>query len=467
VAAAAVLTATGCAGAGASGSSSLGGGASLVPSDAAAFVAVDTDLSSSQWHVVDGLLAKFPARDALLTSLRQRFEQGAKVSWADDVRPALGPEVDLVALGGSPRRLAALVQPDDRAKLDALLEKLGGHVVSRQLGGWTALADNPDALAALEHVTAPLADDQRYQAATAKLAPDALVRAYADGALAERLLTSLPGQVVATTPPVRGRGPGVGVFAPERYAWGSADVLASDDGIRVEAYTRAGPPSLFHVEHARLLLTRIRSYTPLLLDEIPAGAVLVADYEAVPGGFENVQLSNLPAWLRRLYAKSPNLPNELDNLLGGETAIYASPGLPMPELTLVTQPPDVDRAIEILPDALQELERSFPQLGQLTLHHAVLGGQLVLSTSQRGIADFRAPGKKLSDDPDFQAAAKASGLPQQTTGFVYANLQAALPLLSALAPKTGLGDITALRSLTAFGTKTGAESSYTLFLAFN
>src|ERR1051325_778482 len=143
VAAAAVLTATGCAGAGASGSSNLGGGASLVPSDAAAFVAVDTDLSSSQWHVVDGLLAKFPARDALLTSLRQRFEQAAKVGWADDVRPALGPEVDLVALGGSPRRLVALLQPDDRAKLDALLEKLGPHVVSRQLGGWAALAHTP------------------------------------------------------------------------------------------------------------------------------------------------------------------------------------------------------------------------------------------------------------------------------------------------------------------------------------
>ena len=65
----------------------------------------------------------------------------------------------------------------------------------------------------------------------------------------------------------------------------------------------------------------------------------------------------------------------------------------------------------------------------------------------------------------FKAATKAAGLPQQTTGFVYANLQDALPLLRAAVPgAAGLGDLGALHSLVAFGARTGAESSYTLFL---
>ena len=45
-----------------------------------------------------------------------------------------------------------------------------------------------------------------------------------------------------------------------------------------------------------------------------------------------------------------------------------------------------------------------------------------------------------------------------------ANLKAALPLLPLLAPHAGLGDLSALGSLIAYGTKTGPESSYTLFL---
>ena len=468
VAAAAVLTATGCAGAGASGSSSLGGAAALVPADARVFVALDSDLSSAQWRAVDGLLGAFPARDALLTRLQQAFEKRGKVSWDEDVRPALGPELDLVALRGPPRQVVALTQPADAAKLHALLAKLGGGLVSRQIGGWTAIATSADAFGALAHVTATLADAQPYRDATAELAPEALVHAYTDGSQARRLLLSLPGQAVATTPPARARfrgsGRGISTFATDRFARGAADVDAANDGVRLHAYTRGAPPTLDAIEHARLLLVRTDPYVPLLVDEIPAGVLLVADYQAVSGGFENTPLASLPAWVRRLYAKQPALPNDLDNLLGGETALYVRPGLPAPEITIVTQPPDVERAVEILPEVISALKDQFPQLGQVTVRHAVIGGQLVISSSQQGIAAFRAPGTKLSGDPAFQAAAKAAGLPERTTGFVYANLKAALPLVQLLAPHAGLGDLSALGSLIAYGTKTGAESSYTLFL---
>src|SRR5436190_4558973 len=469
--AAVALTTTGCAGAGATTAASLGGAASLVPTDAVACVAVETDAASGQWDAADALLRKLPAHDALLVKLREGLEAHAKLSWADDVRPALGPEVDLVALVGPPAQIVLLTQPADGGKLDALLAKLGGGLESRQVGGWTAVSKSSAALDALEHVAAPLADSAAYQDATSKLAGAALVRAYVNGASAQRLLASLPGQVRATVPLVRGRFRGyrgsnfnVKAFVPERFAWGAADVVAEGDGLRLQAFTRAAPAAQAAVSHARLVQLRTRSYTSLLVDEIPADVLAVADFQAATTGFEEAAPSTLPRWLRTLRAKAPNVPSDLDTLLGGETAIYIRPGLPVPELTLVTQPADVEQAIGVLPDVLSELKAAFPMLAQLSLHHSVIGGQLVVSTSEQGIAAFSSAGPKLSADAAFQDATKAADMPQQTTGFVYANLARALPLVALLAPGGGLGDLSALQSLTAYGTRDGADSSYTAFL---
>ena len=52
VAAAAAIVTAGCASAGASGPGSLDGAAAIVPANAVAFVAANTDLGSSQWHGV-------------------------------------------------------------------------------------------------------------------------------------------------------------------------------------------------------------------------------------------------------------------------------------------------------------------------------------------------------------------------------------------------------------------------------
>src|SRR5205807_1737426 len=95
------LTAAGCGGTGGAGSSDLGGAASVAPSDAVGFVALDTNVSSGQWNAVDGLLKKFPSQGDLMTSLQQSLEKHGKLDWTTDVRPALGNELDLVALPGT------------------------------------------------------------------------------------------------------------------------------------------------------------------------------------------------------------------------------------------------------------------------------------------------------------------------------------------------------------------------------
>src|SRR5712691_5318143 len=105
------LTAAGCGGMGSAGSSGLGGAASVAPSDAVGFVALDTNVSSSQWQTVDGLLKKFPSQGDLMTKLQQSFEQHTKLNWTTDVQPALGSELDLIALPAKKPLLVGLTQP--------------------------------------------------------------------------------------------------------------------------------------------------------------------------------------------------------------------------------------------------------------------------------------------------------------------------------------------------------------------
>jgi hypothetical protein len=157
--------------------------------------------------------------------------------------------------------------------------------------------------------------------------------------------------------------------------------------------------------------------------------------------------------------------------------------VPIPEITLVTQPTDTAAATSALGDVIKALKQAAGasaggfNLGNIPIAHAVAGGQLVVSTSQQGIADFQSAGPKLSSDPllrrgdDELAAEQVSNMPDQTTGFLYVNLASALPLLEAIGPLLGLNlpstlqtDAGALRTLTAYGTRNGDEAGFTLFL---
>src|SRR3954454_17781351 len=101
VAAAAAIVTAGCASAGASGPGSGDGAATIVPSNAVAFIAASTDLGSSKWHGLGKpFLTKFKA-----------------------VAPALGGELDIAVLPG--KQIVGLTQPKDGAKLAALVKKRG------------------------------------------------------------------------------------------------------------------------------------------------------------------------------------------------------------------------------------------------------------------------------------------------------------------------------------------------------
>lgn len=415
VAAAAAIVTAGCASAGASGPGSLDGAAAIVPSNAVAFVAASTDLGSERWHGVGKqLMTKFQS-----------------------LAPALGDELDVAVLPN--KAVVGFTQPQDGAKLTALATKRGA--VTRAIGGWTAIAKTNADLDTVANATSQLADNALFTEAMNRLPDGSLMRAYANGAEAQQLLASIPGP------------PQTSVASSVR--WAAAAVTSTAGGLKLEAFTRTGaltspaPP-------------RTVPYVPSLVDEIPSGALAVADFQVPTGTFEN--LPQLPAPLVQLFGakNAQELGPQLDTLLGGETAIYVRPSLPMPEVTIATQPADTTTASQTLDAIVAELPKTSMFSG-LHLYRTTIGGQFVISTTQQGLDDFRAGGAKLSADPSFVEAKQQSGMGNETTGFVYANVKDALPLLALAGVKLPAG-LPSFGTFMAYGGRAGAESSLTAFL---
>src|SRR6185295_8228245 len=140
---AALALAPGCAGA-KSTASSIPESASLAPADALAYVTVTTDEGSEQWKNAASLLERIPgAENGVSGSIGSALgEQG--VDWTNDVRPAIGSE--LVVVATADKQPIVLVQPTDEAKLEALLAKGDTTYVRADVDGWQALAQSQAAL---------------------------------------------------------------------------------------------------------------------------------------------------------------------------------------------------------------------------------------------------------------------------------------------------------------------------------
>lgn len=451
-AAAAAFLAAGCGGGGAAvGAGAEGGAATVAPADSVAFVAIDSDLGSSRWKALDGLLGTLTGNGGLVATLRQALEQKTGLSWANDIAPAIGSELDLAVLpavsGGKPQAVL-LTQPADPSKLDALLGKLsasgGTKPVSAQVGGWTAVADSQAALDAVSAASSHLGDDTVYQEATSKLDSGALVRAYANGAEARQLVSALGGTAPTSN---------------AQLVWASADVVPASGGLRVDGFVRSDGAAA------------PQTYDAALPQKIPSGALLVADFQA-----DRLQTAGAPAGSSPLGTAL----QKVAGALGGETALYVSPAAPIPAVTLVTQPTQPQAVIDGLHDVLTSAGSlaggantgGFDLgtiLGALTLSHRMVGSDLVVSTSQQQVDAFAGGGKTLAEDPAFTGARSASGMPAATAGFVYANLADALPAVQALAKLAGATvpgglDLSTLQTLTAFDA--GSSGGISRFGAF-
>src|SRR3989440_9666278 len=191
LAALALLVAAGCGGSSNSkgGASGSPAGATVIPASAVAYVSINSDLGSDQWKKADALSKKFPGRAKALADFQKELAK-ANLDFQKDVKPALGPEIDVawLDLADNGKNFVWVTQPKDEAKFAALVDKANksdpsNKAYTAKVGDWMALAQSQATLDRLKSAQngAKLADDSTFKDAVADLPGEALAKAYVNG----------------------------------------------------------------------------------------------------------------------------------------------------------------------------------------------------------------------------------------------------------------------------------------------
>jgi len=447
VAVAAALAATGCGGGG--GGGSVPDGASVAPASSIGFVSVNTDFASAQWKQVTKLAGRFPGTPQLIAELKKRTKG---LDFEQDVKPALGPEVDLVWFdaANNGNDVVGLTKPDTKAKLETLLEKSRSKgeskAVTAQIGDWVAISDSQTKLDRFKTAASAgdkLAGDKDFKQAFEKLDSDASVRAWISGKFVQSELD----RGLATS----GAPPRLSHDLADLHAI-SAAAKAEDDGASVELDGLLDPtpdPGTF---------------SPSLPGDVPGGALLY------------VSTTRLDAQLRtilRLVAKSqPNfetqlsqiegvlglsLENDIYPLLKGESAVAVYPGTgQIPRILFVQKVDDEKKADSLLRrfSAIAQLSGSIKaetvQLAgesvqkltftgtPVTIYDGAAKGK-VFVTNAPNLAEqtIGGPADSLADDPLYRSARDAAGMPGKVAAFAFSDVENGLPYVLRLAQQSG------------------------------
>ena len=464
------LIAAGCGGTTGS-SGSMGSGASLVRSDALAFVSIDSDLGSSQWKQVDTLSKKFPDRDAALAYLQRALSKNG-VDWNNDVKPALGSEVDLAFVPGTSQNdfaVVGLTKPRDAGKFKALVKKLnasdnsGQPAVYREVsGGWYALSDSQAHISAvLKTGGKSLSEESTYHDALAELPSAALAKAYVNGAQLAKVIHQY-GQA-------SGAGSAGATSGLDKLDFVSASLNAESDGLRTHGAVQGSGAAA---------VAGSGDYRSKLLDEAPADSLAFLTFRAGKGlGAAGLRSAQAPLEL----ALGVSLA-DLAQLFENETSLYVRPGAVIPEVTLLLQPKSTSRALTTLDKLSRRIARatggSFKagtertiNFGQFAAHYGAQGGKVVVTTSATGISQVGSPSDKLANSADFKEAKAAAGLPDSNGGFIYIDLKNVIPLIEGFAglsgsnlPSTVTENLRPLHSFVAWSAGSGNTRTFDVFL---
>jgi hypothetical protein len=347
--------------------------------------------------------------------------------------------------GGEP---VALTQPDDAAKLEALVRKLedGQELEVRTIEGWHAVGKKSDLDAferAREAGGGTLDESEEFETAFDGLEEDALMRAYGSGEALRRIAQgSVPAGGVGTV-----------AFVAETL----------DDGIRFDGRTVGGEQ-------------QFQEFEPTLLDRVPDDSFFAASFANVDQMTSELRKGTIP-FVPEFERMLGVTLDDLGRLLGGESVLYARSGIGIPELTLATRPDDPAAAFETLRRLASTLagftggelrttqvdgvEVQVLALEPVQVQLARVDDAVLVTTGLAALRDFRADGDKLGDADRFTDAVEDAGFEGETAGLLYVDLQAALPVLEGLAGFSG-SDLPAelretLAQLDVFAAQTRAE----------
>jgi hypothetical protein len=438
---------TGCAGAKSSATGQIPESASLAPADALAYVTALTDERSDQWKTAASLLARIPGLQDGVSGLAAESLGKEGIDWTNDVRPALGPE--LVVVATADQEPIFLVRPESQAKLDALLAKSDVPYVRGSVDGWETLARSQTALdgyrSALRSGT--LDDVTRFRQGFEALPAESVVRAWVD-------LSRLSKELGAVAEQAQGVDLGLD--------WLSAGLTAKDDGMLLTL----GIPTPGDGD------TR---YEPVLFRRIPADAVAAVSFGGTQEALDRVQGNLDVEGAAKQIERVTGIPlGRLVDSLSGEGAFYVRRGAKLPEVTLVLAPPDPDKTWNTLDELARKLaEQANARITvrtedgrevhrvtyeDVTVSFARLDPDTVIATTgSDGIRAFSSDGAKLVDSDGFTRAAESAGttVGDRTRGLVYVDLDGILPLLEATGtdvPQEARDVLSALDSFVLQGT---------------
>jgi hypothetical protein len=440
-------------------------GASVAPASAQLFLSVDTSFDSAQWKNARDLLDKFPDGERALDMVFGHLDAKG-IDFDRDVKPALGPETDVVGLDLSGEgEFVVLTQSDDLDKLKALLDRTGEDFVFRSIAGWTAFSDSATVLDKFQGARADgtLATSSDFQDSMDEIGGDAVAKVYVNGG-ALQTAGPLPGAIQRFALAVRAEGEGVRVE-------GGAELAENWNGFGSEPFKAELP------------------------NEVPAGALVYLDFNDLGSALKQVRdvmAQANPAIDGDLARIEDELGVSLDAdvfpLFSGETALYVRRGLLIPEVTLVTHVDDEQAAMVTIGKLVKGLRGYVPILQDETdiqidgvtakevplgapfsLYYAAFDGHLVITTSTDGIAALREHDNRLADDSGFKRALDEAGVPGETTGFGYVDLKAAIPYVLGFvgggSPPQAGANLEPLDRLVFYGTKDGRTVRFTGFLA--
>ena len=445
-AAAAALAAAGCGGG--SGGGSLPEGASIAPASALAFVSVQTDFSSAQWQQVAKLAGRFPGTPQLIAELKK---QTNGLDFNQDVKPALGPEVDLVWIDArnDGNDVVGLTKPDTEAKLTALLEKSRSKgeskAVTAQVGDWVAIADSQAKLDRFKTASEgdKLADDKDFKRAFEKLDSDSSVRAWIRGDFVQSAIDR--GLESSGAPPRLTHDLG------DLQAL-SGSAKAEDEGAAIELDGLIDPtpdPATF---------------SPSLQDDVPTGALLYVATTSLDAPLKtilrlvgksqpkfNTQLSQVEGVL------GITLEGDIYPLLKGESALAVYPGTAqIPRALFLQKVDDEQKAASLLRrfSAIAQLSGSIKaetvQLDgesvekltftstPVTIYDGAVKGKLFVTNAvSLAKQTISGPASSLGDDPLFRSTREAADMPGKVAAFAFGDLENGLPYVLRLARQAG------------------------------
>jgi len=398
--------------------------AAILPADVPLLLAFETDPESEQWGQAEQLLDRFPGKDELFDALSRELSKEG-ISAEGDLLPALGDDTYLAFLDLDDEQDVVLItKPREPQKLQQLLRESDEPSETRELDGWTLVAESAETLDRFGTEGDRLNGSDWFEAAQDRVEDAALVTLYANGPALQD--ASAPEGCETAEP-----------AGELDYAVGT--LLAQDDGVRL--LFEAGGEGAADLVGDETLLAHV---PPRALAYLGAPSFDAAGFGLTGQLRCALDEADAPDAERLLGVSY----DDIIDLFAGGFAFYVGPGLVVPEFTLVLEPEDEARAIETLDELAETVSGFFDaetgtrqigevdarelRLGPVTIVYGAGDGRVVVTTSPDGFDALDDAGDSLEDDDRFRDVLEAADVGDDAQVYAYLDLEGLIELLDVV-----------------------------------